>query len=51
MSQKEKKLDIVQKYYIRKEDGKIDYKHPYDLIRETNCKGLYYVRLENMSAT
>lgn len=46
MSQKEKKLEIVQKYYIRKKDGEIDYEHPYDSIKETNLKGLYYVRLD-----
>lgn len=46
MAKKEKKLEVVQKYYIRKKDGEIDYEHPYDLIRETNYKGLYYVRLD-----
>lgn len=46
MAKKEKKLDIVQKYYIRKKDGDIDYEHAYDLIKETNYKGLYYVRLD-----
>lgn len=45
MSEKKKKLDIVQKYYIRKEDGETDYKHPYDLILKTNSEGLYYVVL------
>ena len=40
-----KKLDFVQKYYVRKEDGKIDYEHPYDLIKKTNVEGLYYVVL------
>ena len=40
----EKKLDIVQKYYIRKENGEIDYSHGYDFIKEDHCKGLYYVR-------
>lgn len=45
MTKKEKKLEVVQKYYIRKKDGEIDYEHPYDLIKETNHKGLYYVRL------
>lgn len=46
MAKKEKKLEVVQKYYIRKKDGEIDYEHPFDLIKETNHKGLYYVRLE-----
>lgn len=45
MSQNEEKLEIVQKYYIRKKDGEIDYEHPYDFIGRTNCKGLYYVCL------
>lgn len=46
MAKKEKKLEVVQKYYIRKKNGEIDYEHPYDLIKETNHKGLYYVRLD-----
>lgn len=46
MTKKEKKLEVVQKCYIRKKDGEIDYEHPYDLIKETNHKGLYYVRLD-----
>ncbi len=45
MAKTEGKLEIVQKYYLRKESGEIDFEHPYDLIRETNQKGLYYVRL------
>ena len=40
-----KKLDIVQKYYIRNEDGETNYEHPYDLIKKTNFEGLYYVIL------
>ena len=43
MAKTERKLEIVQKYYLRKEDGEIDYEHPYDLIKETNQKGLYFV--------
>lgn len=35
----------MEKYYLRNENGEIDYKHPYDLIEETNKKGLYYVKL------
>lgn len=46
MAQAKRKLEIVQKYYLRKEGGEIDYEHPYDLICETNKKGLYYVRLD-----
>jgi len=46
MSQKEKKLEVVQKCYIQKKDGEIDYEHPYDLIKETNNEGLYYVILD-----
>ncbi len=46
MSNKESKLEIVQKYYIRKKDGEIDYEHPYDNIKKTNSKGLYCVRLD-----
>lgn len=45
MSQNGEKLEIVQKYYIRKKDGEIDYEHPYDYLKETNQKGIYYVRL------
>lgn len=46
MAKKEKCLDIVQKYYIRKKNGEIDYEHPYDLIEKANSKGLHYVRLD-----
>jgi len=44
MSQNGEKLEIVQKYYIRKKDGEIDYEHSYDYLKETNQKGIYYVR-------
>ena len=40
----EKKLGIVPKYYIRKEDGEIDYEHPYDYIEKDLHGGLHYVR-------
>lgn len=46
MAEAEKKLDIAKKYYVRKEDGKIDYEHPYDLIKETNYNGLYLVEVD-----
>ena len=46
MSNSEKKLEIVHKYYLRDENGEIDYDHPYDLIGETNKKGLYFVVLD-----
>lgn len=46
MSNEENKLEIVQKYYIRKGNGEIDYEHPYDLIEKANTNGLYYVILD-----
>ena len=46
MSQEKKKLQFVQKYYIREEDGSIDYEHPYDLIKEPDSEGLYKVVLD-----
>ena len=40
----QKKLEIVKKYYVRKEDGEIDYSEGYDFIDEKpSSKGLYYV--------
>lgn len=46
MADDKKKLDIVKKYYVRKENGEIDYEHPYDFIEETNIKGIYFVELD-----
>lgn len=46
MAEATKKLDIAKKYYVRKEDGTIDYDHPYDLIKEAGYKELYLVELD-----
>lgn len=47
MQKETRKPDIVQKYFLRKEDGEIDYSHPYDLITGTkNHKNLYCVQLD-----
>lgn len=36
-------FDVVQKYYLRKKDGEIDFSRSYDLIEKTNCPNLFYV--------
>ena len=40
-------FEIIQKYYVRNKDGKIDHNSGYDCIEKDNCEGLWFVQQGN----